>query len=80
VTAAAGIRTNQPRYRFDDGNRLKALIAVGGCARYVSGIEIRAGSLTEGLRLDPQRRARPGQGHVLGGCYGAASDSQPERN
>lgn len=81
VVAAASIRTDQPRYRFDDSGRLKALVAVGGRARDVNGIEISAGGFAEGLRFDPQRRTRPGQRHGLGGCNAAASGSQPqERN
>jgi hypothetical protein len=58
---------------------LETLIAISGHARYVSGIEIKAGGFTERLRFAPKRRTRFRQRYVLGDGNSAASARQPQK-
>src|SRR6185437_10985627 len=66
--------------RLSDGDRLDTLVAFGRIARDICRVEIRAGSLAEGLRLDPDWRTRAWQRRLLGDGNAAGTNKPQERN
>src|SRR5262249_7611950 len=79
VDAAAGTGTDQPRHGFEGSNLREAPVTFGRRARYFSRIEIRAGSLAEGLRLAPGRRPWFRHWHIFGNDQATACTGQPHQ-
>src|SRR4029079_7736318 len=78
VPAAASIRSDQARQRLGDSDCQNDLVALRRFAGDACRVEIGAGGLAEGLRLDPDWRTRAWQRHYLGDGDATAGTGQPQ--